>query len=79
MDCRIINLKPIISPLKDLKILKLRNIQISDLSPLKDLKNLEFLELADSQNDNLKPLKDLINLRALWLYGNQISDTSNQH
>jgi hypothetical protein len=56
--------------------LDLRDLQISDLTPLKGLTNLETLWLRNNKISDLSPLKGLTNLEALWLGGNQITDVS---
>jgi hypothetical protein len=56
--------------------LDLRDLQISDLTPLKGLTNLETLWLYKNQISDLSPLKGLTNLKSLDLERNQISDLS---
>ncbi len=78
-DCKIKDLKRIISPLKELKSLTklaLRKNQISDISPLKELKSLTKLALSFNIISDISPLKELTSLTELDLRYNQISDIS---
>jgi small GTP-binding protein len=69
-DCNIIDLKRIISLLKDLKKLTELNLydnKLIDISPLKDLKNLRSLSIGHNQLSDISPLKDLKNLTQLFI------------
>lgn len=68
-----------ISFLKDLvnlKMLSLRDNQLSDLSPLAELTSLEYLVLHRGNISDISPLKNLTELRELDLGDNNISDIS---
>ncbi len=74
-NCKIKNLKLIISPLKDLvnlKKLQLSKNELSDISPLEDLNSLTRLWLHENQVNDISPLKDLKNLTCLDLRYNQL-------
>ncbi|MCL1903824.1 MAG: leucine-rich repeat domain-containing protein [Oscillospiraceae bacterium] len=61
---------------KSIKVLRLYNNQISDVSPLSELKDLTSLSLLDNQITDISPLSGLKNLEELDLHINQISDIS---
>ncbi len=69
------DLSPLVE-LKNLKVLRLASTQMSDLSPLAELKNLKELGLANALLSDLSPLAELKNLEGLWLAKTQVSDLS---
>ena len=60
----------------NLRILRLDNNKISDISPLAQLIKLEHVELEENEIKELSSLKGLINLRHLGLARNAIRDLS---
>jgi internalin A len=56
------------------KVLNLRNNQITDLAPLANLTNLTELDLSKNQITDLSPLANLTNLTELYLWNNHITD-----
>ncbi|TAH31206.1 MAG: hypothetical protein EAZ06_00775 [Cytophagales bacterium] len=57
-----------------LPVLYCYNLNIEDISPLRDLKNLTSLNLYDNEISDISILKDLKNLTSLDLKSNKISD-----
>jgi len=51
--------------LKKLKILEMYNVEVEDLSPIKDFYDLEILKFNCTKVKDLEPLKNLTNLREL--------------
>ena len=62
--------------LRDLRIFLLAFSKVSDLSPLAGLSKLDFLELQGNQIVDVSPLSSLTNLTGLDLEGNMIVDFS---
>ena len=60
--------------LKNLKVLDLEQIQLSDLTRLKGFVNLEVLFLNDNRITDLSPLAGLTNLKDLGIWFNPIPD-----
>ncbi len=67
-------LPPEIADLSALRVLLLRNTQITDLTPLTALPGLSELDLSNSQITYLEPLAALTDLNLLWLHHTQTSD-----
>ncbi len=65
-----------ISALKNLRVLNLRNINITDLKPLSDLLNLDTLRISQSKLSDITPLNKLTKLKVLDLSNNTIQDIS---
>jgi len=57
---------------QSVKLLKIRNGLLYDLSPLKDWVHLEALDLIGTQVKDLRPLVNLVNLRELNLMINDV-------
>ena len=60
----------------NLRVLSLRDNNISDVSPLRNLTNLTDLNVGDNDISDVSPLRNLTNLTWLSLYDNNISDVS---
>ena len=56
------------------RVARLGNTQVSDLSPLVELKGLKWLYLDNTSVSDLSPLAELKNLRELALYNTPVSD-----
>lgn len=68
-----------ITPLKDLKKLKLLRLShnaIKDVSPLKDLSSLEKLYISHNKIEDVSPLNNLTNLTQLDFARNKVEDIS---
>jgi len=65
-----------LSKLKNLKVLYLREVGVTDLKPLAELKTLTELDIEGTPLSNLEPLAELSNLTRLRLFRNNISDVT---
>ena len=72
-EMQVSDLSPL-AELKSLRLLELDNTPVSDLSPLVELKSLEWLYLTDTQVSDLSPLAELKNLERLHLENTPVSD-----
>ena len=70
---RVSDLSPLVE-LKSLKVLHLQNVPMSDLSSLAELKSLKVLHLSETQVRDLSPLTKLRNLKKLVLHKHQVRD-----
>jgi len=75
INTQVSDLSPL-AELKNLKILTLNNTQVSDLSPLAEVKYLKILTLNNTQVSDLSPLAEVKNLEWLNLRNTQVSDLS---
>ena len=65
---------PILSSFKNLKVLRLSDTRIEDISFVSEMKNLEVLHLDHSSVVDLNPLEKTLKLRELWLDYSPVQD-----
>ena len=68
-----LDLSPLIE-IKNLKVLNISKTQVSDLTPLAELMYLEKLEVSRTPVSDLSSLANLKNLEELYLFSTQVSD-----
>ena len=56
------------------QVVRIRNTQVSDLSPIAELKNLQYLDLNNTKLTDLSPLTELKNLSEFVLVDSHVSD-----